>query len=40
MLFWVCSLVGRAVASKAAGRGFDSLRTRNRLNFFDLEIRL
>ncbi len=37
MLFWVCSLAGRAVASKAAGRGFDSLRTRIDL-IFDLEI--
>lgn len=27
---WVCSLDGRAVASKAAGRGFESLRTRIR----------
>lgn len=26
--FWVCSSVGRAAVSKAAGRGFESLRTR------------
>ena len=25
---WVCSSVGRAAVSKAAGRGFESLRTR------------
>lgn len=28
MSIWVCSSVGRAAVSKAAGRGFESLRTR------------
>lgn len=26
---WVCSSAGRAAVSKAAGRGFESLRTRS-----------
>lgn len=28
-LLWVCSSAGRAAVSKAAGRGFESLRTRD-----------
>ncbi len=27
--YWVCSSAGRAAVSKAAGRGFESLRTRS-----------
>lgn len=27
-MIWVCSSAGRAAVSKAAGRGFESLRTR------------
>jgi hypothetical protein len=28
--FWVCSSAGRAAVSKAAGRGFEPLRTRKK----------